>query len=108
MATDRGLYRYRRLDGRLRVVALDGDVLVGEVEQRAHGWIEPQPRQGAGRAGELQAGLLQVVGVEVRVAERVDEVAGPQARRLRHHVGEERIRRDVEGHAQKHVGRALI
>jgi hypothetical protein len=30
--------------------------------------------------GSLLAGLLEMVEVEVRVAQRVDELAGPQAR----------------------------
>src|SRR5215210_212225 len=99
------LYRDRRPDSRLRIVTLNHDVVVSEVEQRAHGRIEPQLGKRPQRAGELQAGLLQVVGVEVGVAERVDEIAGLEPRRLRHHVGEQRVGGDVEGNAEEHVGR---
>ena len=59
----------------MRVVALDGDVLEAEIEERAHGRIEPQPRQRPRLAGELQARLFEVVEVEMRVAEGVHEVA---------------------------------
>ncbi len=44
----------------------------------------------------------------MRVAERVHEFAGHEARDLRNHLGQERVGGDVERHAQKYVGRALI
>jgi len=61
-----------------------------------------------GRAGELFAGLIDVVVVQVYVAEGVDEITGPQAADLREHAGEQRVAGDVERHTQKHVGRALV
>ena len=90
------------------VVALDGDVVEGEVEQGRARRVEPQPRQGRGSRASCIARLFEVVQVEVRVAEGVHEVAGLQPRRLRHHVGQESIGRDVERHAEEDVGRALV
>ncbi len=44
----------------------------------------------------------------MRVAQRVHELAGRELRHLRHHQREQRVGRDIEGHAQKDVRRALI
>ena len=52
------------------------------------------------RPGQLQPGLLQVVGVQVRVAQGVHELAGPQADHLGHHLGQQGVGRDVERHAR--------
>ena len=49
-----------------------------EREEVLHRRIEPHVRQRARRARELQARLLEMVEVEVRVAEGVDELAGLQ------------------------------
>ncbi len=62
----------------------------------------------ARRARKLQARLLEMVEIEVRVAEGVDELAGLQPGHLRHHHGEQRVGRDVERHAEENVGRALV
>jgi hypothetical protein len=59
-------------------------------------------------ARELQAGLLEVVAVEVRVAEGVHEVAGLVAADLGEHQGEQGVGGDVEGHAEEDVGAALV
>ena len=69
-------HRHRRPDRRVRLVALDRDVLVAEIEDRAHRRVQPQARQRPRLARELEARLLQVVQVEMRVAEGVHEVAG--------------------------------
>ncbi len=61
-----------------------------------------------GSAGQLQPRLIEVVGVQVRVAQGVHEVAGDQPDDLRHHLGEQRVRGDVEGHTQEDIGRALV
>ena len=61
---------------RVRVVALEGEVLIDEIEDRVDLRIEAHRGQRARRAAELQPRLFEVVQVEVRVAERVDEVAG--------------------------------
>ena len=45
--------------------------------------------------------LLEVVRVEMRVSERVDELAGLQSAHLRHHEGQQGVGGDVERHAEK-------
>ena len=59
-------------------------------------------------AGELQAHLVEVVAVDVCVAQRVDEFTRLQAGNLGDHQGEQGVRGDVERNAQEHVGRALV
>ena len=71
----------------------------------AAGPPEPLP---AARATELLANLVEVVAVDVRVAEAMHEIAHIQVADLRHHVGEQGIAGDVERHAQEDVGRALV
>jgi hypothetical protein len=67
-----------------------------------------EPRRRQRRARQLLARLLEVVRVQVQVAEGVHEVAHAQAGDLRDHVREQRVAGDVEGHAEEDVGRALV
>ena len=57
------------------LVALQTEVLIGEAEQ-VFPRRQPHDGRGVGLARELFTRLVQVVKVEVRVAERVDELAG--------------------------------
>ena len=59
----------------VRVVALDRDVLEVEGVELADRRVQDQPRQRPRLTGQLEAGLVEVVHVEVRVAQRVHEVA---------------------------------
>src|SRR3954469_1222598 len=90
------------------LVALDSEVFVLEFEQLAACGVEAHAREGARAAGELLARLLEVVEVEMSVAEGEDELAGLEAGHLRDHQGEERVRGDVERHAEEEVGAALV
>ena len=92
----------------MRVVPDDLHRLGREVVDGAAGGIESQLGKLARLAGQLLAGLVEMVAVEVRVAERVDEVPDLEVAHLRDHVREERVRRDVERHAEEEVARALI
>jgi hypothetical protein len=49
-----------------------------------------------------------MIEVEVRIAQGVDELPRGEPRHLRHHHREQRIRGDVEGHAEEDVGAALV
>src|ERR1700722_15062785 len=101
-------HRDLRLDARMGIVAFEDEILVAEGEQVLGGRREPQGRQLARRPRELEPRLLEMVEVEVRIAERVDELARRQIGHLRDHQGEQRIGRDVERHAEKDVGGALV
>ena len=102
------LYRHWRFDVRVRVVVLQFEVFKAEIEQVSHFGVEPHLRQGARLAGELEAGLLEVVAVEVGVAEGVDELAGRETAYLRRHHGEQGIAGDVERYSEEHVSTTLI
>ena len=65
-------------------------------------------RQGPWLAAELQVHLVQVVLIDVRVAEGVHEVAWLETAHLRHHHREQRIAGNVERHSEEYVGRALV
>ena len=59
-------------------------------------------------AGELQLCLLQVIEVEVGIAGGVNEVAALQPCHLCHHLKEEGVGCDIEGHTKEGVCAALI
>jgi hypothetical protein len=59
-------------------------------------------------ARELQAGLFEVVGIQVAVAAGPHEFAGLQVADLRHHQREQGVGGDVERHAEEDVGAALV
>ena len=105
---DHGLDGDGGFDGWVRVVAFEGEVVEDKIFEACAGGIEPHARQGAALAGELQAGLLEVVGVEVEVAERVNERAGLEAADLSNHEREERVGGNIKGYAEKEVCAALV
>src|SRR5437870_4706398 len=92
----------------MRLVALEREILVLELEQLAPRGVEAHAREGPRRAGELRARLLEVIEIQVRIAEGEDELAGLETGDLRHHQREERVRGDVEGYAEEEVGAALV
>ncbi len=58
------------------VVALEREILEDEILESAARGIQDHAGEGTALAGELLAGLVEVVVVKVEVAEGVDEVAG--------------------------------
>src|SRR3989442_11067802 len=92
----------------MRLVALEREVLVLELEQLAARGVEAHAREGARRTVELLARLLEMIQIKMRVAEREDELAGLEAGDLRHHQREERVGGDVEGHAEEEIGAPLV
>src|SRR5688572_5884989 len=92
----------------MRIVALEREIAELELEDRLHGGIDGHGRQRTRLALELESGLLEMVRVEMRVAEGVDEFSWLEVRGLRDHHGQERERSDVERDAEKDVGAALI
>src|SRR6516225_3504556 len=72
---------------RMLIVTDELEILVTEGEDILHVRIDPHHRQRTRRARELKPRLLQMVGIEMGVAERMHEVAGLETRDLRHHHG---------------------
>ena len=95
-------------DGWVWVVAFEGEILEDKILEAGAGGIENHARQGAALAGKLQASLLEVVGVEVEVAECVNKRAGLESADLRDHEREECVGGDIEGHAEEEVCAALV
>src|ERR671914_682822 len=92
----------------MRVVALDACRLDREIVDVAAGGIEDEPRRLAWLAGELLTRLVEMVAVEVGVAERVDELARPQTGDLRDHVGQQGVGGEVERHTEEDVTGPLV
>ena len=105
---DHGLDRDGCFDGGVRVVAFENEILEDEILEACARGIEHHTRQGAALAGELQAGLLKVVSVEVEVAKRVNKRARLEAADLRDHEREERVGGNIKGHAEEEVCAALV
>jgi hypothetical protein len=62
--------------------------------------------QGVGLARELQTRLLQVIAIQVDIAESVDKITRLQVAYLGHHVSQQGIRSDVERHAKEDIRNA--
>ena len=76
-------------DRGMRVVALEGEILVAEGEEVGRRGIQAHQRQGAGLSRQLLAGLLDVIQVQVGIAQRVHELAGLEAGDVRDHAREQ-------------------
>src|SRR5262245_29989319 len=74
-----------RLDVRMRIVTDEFEVFELEVMDAFDSGVELEHGQRPGLACQLQTGLLQVIGVKMQIAERVDECAGLEAADMRHH-----------------------
>jgi len=92
----------------MRIVVFDGNIFVAERENIAHVRIELQGRERARLAGKLAGDLLEVVVVNMCVAESVDEIADAEPADLRDHVRKKRIARDIERHAEEQIRAALV
>src|SRR4030065_890700 len=101
-------YRDRRLDGGVRVVVQQFKIFEVKIKGRAPLGIEAHARQWPRRARQLRARLFEVVAVEMRIAEGMNEIAGFESGHLRHHQCEQGIGGDIERHTKENVGAALV
>ena len=92
----------------MRPVALEAEMVVAEIGDRAYPRVQVHRRQRSRFARQLLLGLLEVVEVEVGVAEGMDESSGGEVGDLGDHQGQQRIGGDVERHAKEDVGRPLV
>src|SRR5690554_1263951 len=83
-------------------------MLEAEIEQLLDAGVKYQPGGGTRGARELQFRLLQMIEVEVGIAQGVDKVAGLKAHHLCDHSGQQRVAGDVERYAKEDIGAALI
>src|SRR5262249_26220363 len=85
------LYGHLGLYVRMRIVVLNRKILITESKYVLHRGVQSDRRQGSRGSRQLQACLLQMIEIKVRIAERMDEVTGSVAGDLRHHHCEQRI-----------------
>ena len=102
------LHRDGSFDARMRIIVFDGNIFVAERENIAHVRIEFQGRERARLTGKLAVYLLEVVVVNMCVAESVDEIADAEPADLRDHVRKKRVARDIERHAEEQIRAALV
>ena len=95
-------------DGGVGVVSLESEIFVAEIEYGLYVGIDHHSGEGAGCACQLEVDLIKMVGVNMRVAECMDEISGTQSAYLSHHHGQQRITGDIERHSEETVGTALI
>src|SRR6266849_5731103 len=93
---------------RVWVIAFEGKILEAECEYIRHRLVDPHLRQLPRHPSELEPGLIEMVEIQMSVAKGVNEGPGGETGDLRRHHGQQGIGRDVERHAQKYVGGALI
>lgn len=63
----------------MRVIALEGEIIVFKVEKIVDGGVDYHLGQRSRLPGELQTCLVEMIDVEVRIAEGMHEVAGTKA-----------------------------
>src|SRR5262245_839028 len=108
MRSMRCLHRDRCRDMRMRLIAGYFEILIAERIDLLDVALDDEARQRQGRARQLLVHLIEMIEIEMRIAQRMHEIAGLEAADMRYHVGEERVRGDVERNADEDVGRALI
>ena len=92
----------------MRIVALEREIFIAERVDGANFRIDFHSRQWPGGSGQLGFHLFEVIDVEVKIAESVNEVTRLEITYLRHHEGQERIGSDVEWDSQKQIGTPLV
>ena len=90
------------------LVAHDLEVIDAKVLDLPHVALDLELGEGLRLPLELLLERGHVVRVHVRVAQSVNKVPGLEPSHVGDHVGEEGVGGDVEGHAEAHVGRALV
>ena len=102
------LHCHIAFDMRVRVVVGEGEIGVVEAEDVLNVGIDKHLGQGPRLAGELQFHLLEVVAVDMRVAEGMHKIAVLQSAHLCYHHGKQCVRRYVERHPEENIRRTLV
>ena len=89
---------------RVRFIIDQLEIAVLKLEDPFLRRIELHLRRREGFAGQLQLCLFEVIEVQVRIAERMNKFAGLQLADLCHHQRQQRIRGEIERHAEKDIG----
>ena len=89
-------------------VPLQFKIIVGEGKDILHVRIDFHLRQRQWLARQLQAGLFQMIGIQVHVAKSMNEFPRLKSRHLGDHQGQQGVGGNVKWNAQKEIGAALI
>ena len=90
------------------IVVCQLKIFILEVENAFYLRVQRHVRQRTGITGQLQLNLLQMVVVDVCVAQGMYEIARFQAGHLRHHLEQQGVGSNVERYAEEDVGTTLI
>src|ERR1035437_7084301 len=101
-------YGDRGLDARVGVVPRQCEVGFDEVVDSLAVRVDQEPGECPWRSGQLKPRLVEVVEIEVGVAQGVDQVAGLELTDLGDHHRQQRVGRDVRSETEEYVGRALV
>lgn len=85
----------------MRVVVLEGEVLVFELKNIPHGWVDAHGWERSWLSGKLEFRLLQMIFVQMKVAECVNKLARHEVADLSHHHGEQGVGGDIERDTQE-------
>src|SRR5437762_5691134 len=93
---------------RVRLIAGDLEILEAERIDLLHVALDDETRQRQGHAFQLLVGLIEMIEIEMRITERMHELASFEAADMSDHVGEQRIGCDVERNTDEYVAGTLI
>ena len=93
---------------RVGIISLQMKIFVLEAEQILYLGVNNHLRQRSRFARQLQFYLLQMVQIDMCVAERVNEIAALQSCHLRHHPEQKGIGSDIKRHAEEYICAALV
>ncbi|MDB6137216.1 MAG: hypothetical protein JWO94_288, partial [Verrucomicrobiaceae bacterium] len=102
------LHRNGGFDRGPGIIPFQGEILELEAINVLDRWVQRHRRQGPGLPQELLLGLIEMIGIEMQVAEGMHEVAGLETAHLGDHEGEQGVAGDVEGDAEKKISTALV
>src|SRR5437667_8465699 len=92
----------------MRIVTDEFEIFELKVVDALDGRVQFHLGQRSVIARKLLVRLLKMIVVEMQVAKCVDEIARNEINNLGRHHGEQRVRGDVERHAKKQIGAALV
>src|SRR5262245_4689984 len=98
----------RRFDERMRLITFEYEVFVLVFEDVGRTTVDLKRRRRKRIPRQLRIGLLQMIEIDVAIAAGPNEFAHIQVALLREQVRQQRIRCDVEWHAQEDIGAALV
>lgn len=93
---------------RVRIISEQLEVLIAEVENVTHLRIEFHLRERTKFARQLQSHLIEMIVVDMRIAERMDKLSCFEPGNVRNHLQQQRVRSDVERHSEENIRAALV